>query len=148
MTREQFLQLQLSASNSAGAECHAQRLNPDIPASAYFWASVFLKTKPRTEHGDFYPTKTQHFTERIHWETYDITQPSTGTYPQYATDCGARFEAGENGVTITQPGRESVYIPYSDISEIYGGRTGGRQDLRDSRFPPFLTDYYNRNTPV
>ena len=157
MTKQQFLDnlraasdwynvdangLIIQAGDGVIAYLQRQPFNHYFPGQRFF--QVFIETR-KTLQGEF--TNGSHtWTNCVEIKTYDVTLPSVSAYSQYAADSGSRYDAGENGVTITRPGRESVYIPYSDITGIYS--LGQPQQNVQGQDNPIITRYYNRSTPV
>ncbi len=157
MTREQFIAYLKNASDwydmtengvvikaGAGVIAYLQRqqFNHFFPGQSFF--QVFIETRQIRQGEKQVGTHT--WTEWLEIKRYDVTQPSVSDYAQYAADSGSRYEAGENGVTITRPGAGSVYIEYSEITAIYSLPTP-RQDA-PGQSNPEIAHYCNRETPV
>ena len=157
MTREQFLAnlkyasdwydmtengLVIKAGAGVIAYLQRQQFNHFFPGQFFF--QVFIETRQIRQGEKQVGTHT--WTEWLEIKRYDVTQPSVSNYAQYAADSGSRYEAGENGVTITRPGAGSVYIEYSEITAIYA-LIAPSQDAQ-GQDNPHIIHYYNRNTPV
>ena len=157
MTREQFLAYLKNASDwyrvtDQGALIDAGRAlqaylqrQPGtwfFPGQHYF--QVFIEVA-KTRQGEFI-NGSHTWTQCLEIKRYDVTLPSVSEYAQYAADSGSRYEAGENGVTITRPGAGSIYIEYSEITAIYA-LIAPQQDAQ-GQDNPHIIHYYNRETPV
>lgn len=157
MTREQFLAYLKYASDwydmnengvvieaGAGVIAYLQRqqFNHFFPGQSFF--QVFIETR-QIRQGEFV-CGSQTWTQCLEIKRYDVTLPSVSEYAQYAADSGSRYEAGENGVTITRPGAGSIYIDYSEITAIYS--LGGPRQDAPGQDNPHIAHYYNRQTPV
>lgn len=157
MTRQQFLAYLKSASDwyrvtdqgaliDAGPalQAYLQRQPGTwfFPGQHYF--QVFIETRQIRQGEKQVGTHT--WTEWLEIKRYDVTLPSVSEYAQYAADSGSRYEAGENGVTITRPGAGSIYIEYSEITAIYA-LIAPSQDA-PGQDNPHISHYCNRETPV